>query len=239
LGHGYVDIFDVLRQLEFEVYRKPFSDGLEGALTVRDGVTFIFVNSLGSLTRQRLTAAHELGHYELGEREEGTEVLEGPALNGDGEEWEVFRFARHFLMDAEGIRTLVSQISDEEQRVAAVAHRFVTSPTVTAIHLRELGMISAATKARLKEQFDAGLLRPSAFLGRYGYGMDEMNQQVTELAPAHIQRSLTAYSHGLLSLVALAEVLMKTEAETEQIVREAGIDVPEDRGAAQELAVEA
>jgi len=239
LGHGYVDIFDVLRRLDIEVYRKPFSDGLEGAFTIRDGVPFIFVNSLGSLTRQRLTAAHELGHFELGERVDGTEVLEGPGLNGDNAEWEVFRFARHFLMDAQGVQMLVMAVRDEERKVAAVAHTYVTSPAVTAIHLRELGLMSAATRSRLQKQFEEGSLKPSAFLARYGYGMDEMNRPVTELAPAHFQRALAAYSKRLLSLVALAEVLMKSEDETQRIVRDAGIELGDERGTAQEVAVEA
>jgi hypothetical protein len=239
LGHGYVDVFDVLRRLDIELYRKPFADGLEGAFTIRDGVPFIFVNSQGSLTRQRLTAAHELGHFVLGESVDGTEILEGPGVGGSNAEWDVFRFARHFLMDAQGVEMLVSGIGDEEQRVAAVAHTYVTSPTVTAIHLRELGHISTATKASLKQRFDEGLLRPSAFLARYGYGMGEMDQQMTELAPAHLRRAFAAYARGLLSLVALSEVLMVTEDVTRQIVREAGIEQVEDVATAQGVTVQA
>jgi Zn-dependent peptidase ImmA (M78 family) len=224
LGDGYVDIFDVLRQLGFEVYRRRFDDGLEGALTIRDGVPFVFVNSQGSLTRQRLTAAHELGHYELGEQAEGTEILEETISGTGNAEWDVFRFARHLLMDEVGVRRLLADISDEEQMVAAVARTFVVSPVVSAIHLREIGMISAATKTRLKAQFDDGSLKPSAFLGRFGYGMGEMNQTVTELAPSHIQRSLDAYSKGILSPLSLAEVLQQSEEDTRAIVREAGLE---------------
>ena len=100
LGSGYVDVFEVLRDLGIEVYRHAFpEDRLEGALTVRDNIPFIFVNSQGALTRQRLTAAHELGHYELGAREEGTQVLEGAiSADGDPEEWSAFRFARRDLL---------------------------------------------------------------------------------------------------------------------------------------------
>lgn len=239
LGDGYVDVFDVLRRMEIEVYRKPFSDGLEGAFTVRDGVSFIFVNSQGSLTRQRLTAAHELGHYELGDRAEGTEILEESTLNGDRDEWEVFRFARHFLMDEGGVRKLIAHMPDEDRRVAAVAHHFVVSPPATLIHLRELTLISTATKTRLNTQFHEGALRPSAFLARYGYGMDDMNQPMTELAPAHVQRALMAYSKGLLSLVALSETLMTTEELATRMVRGAGLEVDPAGGTAPEVAVEA
>ena len=225
LGTGYVDIFAVLRELNFEVYRRPFhGDGLEGSLQVRDGVPFIFVNSSGAVTRQRLTAAHELGHYELGAHEEGTEVLEGPGWNNDAEEWEVFRFARHFLMDEQGTRQLVSAMTDEEQRIAAVAHRFVVSPSVAAIHLAELVLIKRSTKERVKQGFDNGSLKPSAFLARYGYAMNDLSDPAVELDPGHVQRSVRAYADGLMSLDALSEVLMMTPAEARAMLLESGIE---------------
>jgi Zn-dependent peptidase ImmA (M78 family) len=227
LGTGYVDVFDVLRRLEIEVYRRPVPhDALEGSLIIRDGVAFIFVNSAGAITRQRLTAAHELGHYELGERHDGTEVLEGVgAVNDDREEWEAFRFARHFLMDEQGVRQLVANLTEEEERVAAVAHRFVVSPTVAAVHLAELKVIKRATKTRLKDGFDSGSLRPSAFLSRYGFYVDDMSNPVTTLDAGHIQRSVQAYADGILSLVALAEVLVLSPDEARELLVEAGIPV--------------
>ncbi len=224
LGDAYVDVFDVMRRLGIEVYRKPFDEGLEGSLTVRDGVSFVFVNSLGSLTRQRLTAAHELGHYVLEEHREGTEILEASTSGGDGAgEWEVFRFARYFLMDEGGVGRLVAGIGDDRHKVAAVAHAFVTSAVVTAIHLRELGLISAAAKKQLKDEFDSGALKPAAFLARYGFSMGDMGQQVVELAPSHIKRALGMYAARKLSIAALAEVLQMTDQEARNYVVEAGI----------------
>jgi Zn-dependent peptidase ImmA (M78 family) len=240
LGPSYVDVFDVLRRRGIEVYRRSFpGDGLEGALTIRDGVAFIFVNSQGALTRQRLTAAHELGHYELGERRDGTEVFEGmAAANGDADEWDAFRFARHFLMDEQGVRQLMLGMRDEEQRVAAVASHFVVSPTVAAIHLAELNIIRPATKARIKQGFDDGSLKAAAFLARYGYRMNDLFDSATELDPGHWQRSLDAYREGLVSLPALAEALMLSEDETRGRLQEAGIE-PLDEEAPAELAAEA
>ncbi len=229
LGSGYVDVFDVLRRLKIELYRRPVPhDALEGSLTIRDGVAFIFVNSTGAVTRQRLTAAHELGHFELGERHDGTEILEGVgSVDDDREEWDAFRFARHFLMDEQGVRQLVAGLADEEERVAAAAHQFVVSPTVAAIHLAELGVIKATTKKRLKDGFDSGSLRPAAFLSRYGFYMDDMSNPVTALDAGHIQRSVQAYKDGLLSLVALAEVLMLSPDEAHETLANAGVPVDE------------
>jgi Zn-dependent peptidase ImmA (M78 family) len=230
LGHGYVDVFDALRQLEIEVYRHPFpGDGLEGAFTVRSGVPFVFVNSQGALTRQRLTAAHELGHHELGPRLDGTEVLEGPAsANGDHGEWEAFRFARHLLMDEQGVRQLCADIRDEEERVAAVASEFVVSPAVAAIHLAELRLIKPSTKERLKEGFDTGGFTPGAFLRRYGYRMKELSDPTVELDPGHQRRAVSAFVDGALSLTALAEALQLSEEEARQMLRESGLELDED-----------
>ncbi len=226
LGDGYVDIFDVLRRLGIEVYRAPVKgDAVEGTLVIRDGVAFIFVNSAGSLTRQRLTAAHELAHHELGERHNGTEIVENyEAVTDDREEWDAYRFARHFLIDEGGVRRVVADITDEEQRVAAVAHAFVVSPSVAAIHLAEIHVIRRATKDRLKAGFDDGTLKPSAFLARYGYAMDDMSSPVTTLDPGHVARALKAYADGEIALVALAEVLRQDVEATRAMVVEAGLE---------------
>lgn len=228
LNDGYVDVFDVLRRLGIEVYRAPVAgDAVEGTLIVRDGVAFMFVNSSGSLTRQRLTAAHELGHYELGGRHNGTEIVEDAAAVADEreEEWDAFRFARHFLMDQSGVRRLVADINDEEERVAAVASKFVVSPKVAAIHLAELALIKRSTKDRLRAAFDAGEIKPAAFLFRYGYAMDDMSSPVKSLDPGHIARALQAYADGDLALVALAEVLQKDLDSAREMVAEAGLEV--------------
>ncbi len=230
LGDGYVDVFDVLRRIGIEVYRAPVEgDGLEGSLIIAAGSAFMFVNSTGALTRQRLTAAHELGHYELGGRHDGTEIVEDYAgVVDEHEEWDAFRFARHFLMDEAGVRQLTSSIEDEEARVAAVAHAFVVSPSVAAIHLQELNVIRRATKDRLKQAFDAGVLKPSAFLLRHGYAMEDLSSPVRSLDPGHVARSFEAYAHGELGLVALSELLQEDEERTLAIIAEAGLAVPDE-----------
>jgi Zn-dependent peptidase ImmA (M78 family) len=226
LGHGRIDIFEVLRSLEIEVYRKSIpNDGLEGALEVRDGVRVIFVNSQGALTLQRMTAAHELGHLQLEGDAEGTQILEQRAMRDEPAEWEAFRFGRYFLMDGVGVENLVRNIKDEEQRVAAVASHFLVSPAVAALHLREMNLIKSATRTRLKAAFDAGEFRPGTFLARFGYRMPDLFDSVTELDPAHVQRSFAAYERGDLSLTALAEVLQCSEEEAIEQMIGAGVAV--------------
>jgi Zn-dependent peptidase ImmA (M78 family) len=224
LGSGFVDVFDVLRQRGIEVYRRPLQGaGLEGSLTIRDGVAFVFVNSAGSLTRQRMTAAHELGHFELGQRHNGTEILEGrPSLEDESEEWDAYRFARFFLMDEQGVRQLCADITEEDERVAAVAHRFVVSPKAVVLHLAELGLIKPATKRRLVQSFDEGL-RPSAFLYRYGFHMADLSETVEALDPGHISRALQAFAAGEISFPALADTLQLAPDKAEAVAIDAGL----------------
>lgn len=232
LGSGYADVFDVLRQRGIEVYRRPLQGaGLEGSLTIREGVAFVFVNSAGSLTRQRMTAAHELGHFELGQRHNGTEILEGqPSIEDESEEWDAYRFARYFLMDDQGVRQLCADIADEEERVAAVSHRFVVSPKAVALHLAELGLIKTTTKRRLVQSFDDGL-RPSAFLFKFGYHMADLSDAVLTLDPAHVSRALQAFAAGDISLAALAETLQLSDDQAAAVAIDAGLNLGDPRSA--------
>lgn len=227
LGTGYVDVFEVLRRLGVEMYQAPFpEDSLEGAHEVRNGQAFFFVNSSRANTRQRLTAAHELGHHRLGQ----TSIYEATPQAGPDDpasEWDAYRFARYFLMDPGGVKDVVEPLGDPEERVAAVASRFVVSPEVAAIHLAELGHIGSATKTRLLEVFRRGLVKPSGFLARYGYRIARTEQDRVELDPQHVARSLDAYAQGWLTLAALADTLIVGRDEARRLVEEAGLEVRE------------
>ncbi len=131
LGSGYVDVFDTLRRLGIEVYTASFpSDSLDGAHLVRGGTAFVFVNTAHAITRQRLTAAHELGHHTLDNPPEGSAVYEADTDRDPGNnpvEQAAYRFARFFLMDPDGVERLVNGMADERERIAAVAATFVVA----------------------------------------------------------------------------------------------------------------
>lgn len=227
LGDGYLDIFEVLRRLGIEVYRAPFDDdSLEGAHEIRNGQPYIIVNSSRSITRQRSTAAHELGHNRLGHDKVYEASIE--PSGDDGDEWDAYRFGRYFLMDPAGVEGLVTSMEDEAERVAAVASHFVVSPQLAAIHLAELHLIKTKTKADLLEGFRTNALRPAAFLRRYGYRMAATEQDVREVDPGHAGRAMRAYASGLMTLEALADTLLVTLEEAAEHVRDAGLTAPTD-----------
>jgi Zn-dependent peptidase ImmA (M78 family) len=229
LGTGFVDVFDVIHQQGIELYRSAFGhDSLEGAHLVRDGRAFIYVNTSGSITRQRMTAAHELGHHLLDKDVDDSVVYESSLDPGnDPNEWTVYMFARYFLMDPDGVRRLTGDIDDSEQRVAAVASRFVTSIDVACIHLEDLNVISAAVKGRLLEEVRSGALRPKAFLQRFGYRLEPTpTGEARELDPGFVGRVIDAYAREWISFRAFADVLQMNDEVARALIAEHHLPVP-------------
>lgn len=227
LGSGYVDVLEVLRLLDVEVYQASFAtDSLDGAHMRRDGASFVFVNTAHAITRQRLTAAHELGHHVLDASQDGDAVYESEVANpgNDPAEQAAFRFARYFLMDSDGIERLTASMKDEVERVAAVAAHFVVSPEVAAIHLVDLKAIRLTAKRDLADALASKATTPSALLRRYGYRIAWTPQDPQpDLDPRHVRRALEAYEADWITLPALADSLQMTLEETRRLLAEHGI----------------
>jgi len=232
LGTGLVDIFRVLKILEIEVYMAPFpygADALEGAHMVKDSRAFVFVNNERAITRQRFTAAHELGHHTLDNPTDGSAIFEsGTADQNDAIEQNAFRFARFFLMDPDGVSRLVDGIKDYRQMVAAVAATFVVSPEVAAIHLQELGLISVREKLELSGELADKTTTPSALLKRYGYRMAYTDPNpAAELDEAFVGRTIDAYAREWITLAALADALQMTDAQARELLAELELPIRE------------
>jgi Zn-dependent peptidase ImmA (M78 family) len=232
LGTGFVDIFRVLKLMRIELYMAPFpygADALEGAHMVKDGQAFVFVNNERAITRQRLTAAHELGHHELDNPTDGSAIFEsGSADQNDAIEQNAYRFARFFLMDPEGVGRLVDGMKDYRQMVAAVAATFVVSPEVAAIHLQELGLISVREKLELMGELAEKTITPSALLKRYGYRMAYTDPNPTEeLDETFVGRTIEAYAREWITLAALADALQITDTQARELLKEMKLPIRE------------
>jgi Zn-dependent peptidase ImmA (M78 family) len=229
LGTDYVDVFDVVRRQGIELYLAPFGeDSLEGAHLVQDSRAFIFVNTSSAITRQRLTAAHELGHHVLEDEADGSVLYEAnvTAASNDPKEWAAYAFARYFLMDPEGVRRLAEPIDDADERVAAVASRFVTSIDATCIHLTELGVITAAAKNRILERLRTGEIKPAAFLRGFGYHFEPTPKaEGPRLDPRFVRAVIDAYSRDWITFVAFADIMQLDPEEAAGLLAEHGLTV--------------
>lgn len=223
VGTGYVDIYQVIRELGIELYTHPFRDGLDGAYRREAGRDFIFVNtSLPAPLRHRFTAAHELGHAQLRSVAEDGAVFEDDVEQdaGDGEEQEANRFAAHFLMDERGVKELCSTISDEERRVAAIVRRFVVSATSAAIQLNELALVTQQNKNDLLARFRAGQDTTRALLRRHNMILPQTPDfgEQWRLDPGFEQRVLDAYERQWLRLDAVADLLQVSNERVHKIL---------------------
>lgn len=99
---GRIDVFDVTARLELPLLLKPL-DGLLGAY-ITDPSPGVLITTRRPLSVQRFTAAHELGHHQLGHRpslDDDTILRRAPfnARRGDDiQEIEADAFAASFLL---------------------------------------------------------------------------------------------------------------------------------------------
>jgi len=228
LGHGYVDVFRVIADLNIELYRGTFEGALDGAFLRKDRADFVFVNSNGSLTRQRMTAAHELGHAQFAV-EDGEGVFEDTD-GDDPEEKDAYEFARHFLMDARGVREQVAGVEDQLHRVAVVASHFVVSPAAAAIHLKLLGEVEPSFADTLIGKLRSQEVKAGDLLRCFGLSstFTEPLSAPAMIDGAHRQRAIGAYAQGLLTFVGLADSLVLSPEETANLLVAEDLPVRDD-----------
>ena len=228
VGTGYVDIYQVIREVGIELYTRPFRDALDGAYKREQGRDFIFVNTaFPAPLRHRFTAAHELGHARLRSVGEGGGVFEDvPEQDaGDGEEQEANRFAAHFLMDERGAKELCATISGEELRVAATVRRFVVSAPSAAIQLSELSLLSPEFKDDLLRRFREEHDTTRSLLRRHSLVLPQFADfgEQPRLDPGFEQRVLDAYETRWLRLDAVADLLQVSRDRARQILDNNGL----------------
>lgn len=60
-----IDVFALVEDMGIELIFEPLPDGTSGLISIDENNTKIVVNENHHPNRQRFTAAHEIGHYEL------------------------------------------------------------------------------------------------------------------------------------------------------------------------------
>lgn len=135
-----VPIEQIIQEIGLPLSYEPMDDQMSGYIERSNGSYRIVVNALHPETRQRFTAAHELGHYIyhrdlLGDgvgdnrayRAEGTKI-DNPRIQPVHER-QANSFAANVLMP----RHMLTDVAGEETE--ALASRFRVSPQAMAIRL--------------------------------------------------------------------------------------------------------
>jgi Zn-dependent peptidase ImmA (M78 family) len=175
----------------------------EHGLTMRDparGTVFIGVARTRNPMRQRGTLAHELGHVLF---EDWADSDAGDWSDRDPAEKRADAFARHLLIPVEGLHDFVGQRpAVAEPGLSAVVQRFLVSPQIAAIALREAGYIDEAIKR------DWMTLRTPQLAARYGWADQYQALQAISdrrRAPQRLlARAIAGYVEGVLPAQAIA-----------------------------------
>jgi len=175
----------------------------EHGLTMRDparGTIFIGVARTRNPMRQRSTLAHELGHVLF---EDWADSDAGDWSDRDPAEIRADAFARHLLIPVEGLRDFIGQRSTvAESGLSAVMQRFLVSPQIAAIALRETGYIDEATKQNWM------MLSTPRLAARFGWADQYQVLQASSdrrRAPQRLlARAIAGYVEGVLPAQAIA-----------------------------------
>jgi Zn-dependent peptidase ImmA (M78 family) len=194
----------------------------EHGLTMRDPVRetiFIGVARTRSPMRQRSTLAHELGHVLF---EDWADSDAGDWSARDPAESRADAFARHLLIPVEGLRDFIGQRpAVTESGLSAVVQRFLISPQIAAIALRDARYIDETTKR------DWMTLRTAQLAARFGWSDQYQVLQAgsdQRRAPQRLlARAIAGYVEGVLPAQAIATLRgISVEALMDEF-REAGV----------------
>lgn len=199
----------------------------EHGLTMRDprrNAIFIGVARTRNPMRQRSTLAHELGHVLF---EDWSDNDGGNRSRRTREEIRADAFARHLLVPVDGLREFLGcQENVIESHLSTVVQRFLVSPAVAAIALRQAGYINAAIKQEWMGLSARQLAVRFGWSDQYRALQADSDQR---RAPQRLlARAIKGYAEGVIPAQAIATLrgigLEAIEAE----LREAGV-VPAER----------
>ncbi len=142
-----VEVVKAAASYELEVFvtdmEKMVGATPSGILAKHQGKWAIYINNEDSLTRQRFTIAHELGHFLLHSGKQFVDSFSaGEAFYRDGEdstqEREANYFAACLLMPSEEVEKLWPESKDPKD----AARKFQVSEVSMTYRLKHLGLIS-------------------------------------------------------------------------------------------------
>ena len=147
----------IARALGIAYFEEALDNDVDALLIVKDRKSTICVNSSKPATRQRFSAAHELGHHVLGHYgragehvhvDKGALILMRSAKSSAGidpVEIEANQFAASLLMPSSLIRVEIERLENtkfnEEEKIERLADKFEVSVQAMTIRLTNMKLI--------------------------------------------------------------------------------------------------
>lgn len=194
----------------------------EHGLTMRDperNAVFIGVACTRHPMRQRSTLAHELGHVLFGD---WSDISSGRWADRGPKESRATCFARHLLLPAEGLHEFIGDRRPvTECTLSSIVQRFLVSPAIAAIALRQAGYVDEEAERKWKALTTPQLAVRFGWSDQYRALQVEADQR---RAPQRLlARAIQGYLEGVLPAQAIATIRGITREAAEMELRQAGI----------------
>lgn len=171
----------------------------EHGLTMRDpvrGKVFIGVARSRNPMRQRSTLAHELAHIEFQDWLEDLGERSSEEIRADA-------FARHLLVPAEGVQEFLGDTREAtEASLADVVQRFLVSPAIAAIAMRDTGYVIPEVATAWMRIRTPQLATRFGWSDYYATLQDDSNR--LRAPQGLVSRAIAGYAEGVLSAQAIA-----------------------------------
>jgi Zn-dependent peptidase ImmA (M78 family) len=234
LGVAPVDIWEVLRQRDVFVALHHFGEeGGDGLYLWRGsdsaGTPLIVVNSAKRPSRQRFTAAHELGHHEMHRFEAADVLIADEEVGADGDEREVAAnaFAAYLLAPTEDLRDSVRALGGPVTPAGLVSlmRRYGMSYKALAYRLRNSGLVNQNALDSLLSEGEGKIER---LMKSQGFTEDSLFPAPTGVPEVLSNGAMRLFKERVISEARLAELLHMTVSDALVGVRDAGMDRPDD-----------
>lgn len=214
IGFDRVDIWQLLDQLQIPVVLREFgNEAGDGLYLWERQMPLILVNASKRASRQRFTAAHELGHHEMHRFDHERLVIEDQDIfaSGGSDEAEANAFAAYLLAPDEAILKVLGDRVGER-----------VTPDVVVELMGVFGLSYDATTWRLvnmdvvnRSQRDALVENPRVEERLRRAGLDEAQifPAPAPLPRAHIDAALRLYEDHVFTAERLGELLDRTPQE--------------------------
>lgn len=181
----------------------------------RDAV-YIAVARTRNPMRQRSTLAHELGHMLF------QDWADPASSHNSFQETRATAFARHLLLPEAGVKQLLGhRTTVTESDLSTVVHRFLVSPQIAAIVLRDTGYITPRRAEVWKQTSTPNLATRYGWTDHYASLQADSNKM---RAPQKLlTRAITGYIEGVVSAQTIATLRGISTDAVLQDLEQAGI----------------
>jgi|ERR1039458_81557 Zn-dependent peptidase ImmA (M78 family) len=224
LGFEPIDIWLLLDRLEVPVAVREFGTGFGDGLYIwEDDEPLIVINASARPSRQRFTAAHELGHHEMHRFEADQLLLTDENIFGSQDAWEIEAnaFAAYLLAPDEGVRQRLAKHTGDDitpDMVVETMAAFGLSYNAMTYRLLNVGLINRAQRAALIEN---ALVEER--MRRAGIDEDGSFKSPTHLPRTHINAALRLYEDHVVTPNRLGELLDMSHNDAIEFAQARGI----------------